>query len=98
MTWTLRIRPQARLEMIQATQWYAEQGGSVGIRFQQALDDTLARIQENALQYQIVHGNLRRAPVHGFPYFIIYSIKSAQLIVAACVHGRRDPLRWMRRR
>jgi plasmid stabilization system protein ParE len=94
----LQTSPRARLEIIDAIEWYAQQGNLLAAEFRKALDTTLRRIERNPLQYQVVHGELRRALLRRFPYMVIYSIVDEQVIVLGCVHGRIDPRRWRRRR
>lgn len=94
MNWSLRVQPRARLEIIEATGWYFERGANVAGNFMQALDATLGRIHDNPLQYQIVHSELRRAGVHRFPYALIYTASSGEVVVLGCVHGRRHPRHW----
>jgi toxin ParE1/3/4 len=97
MSWDLRIRRLARVEILEATEWYAEQRGTLADEFMNALDTILLRMSENPLQYQIVHGRLRRAGLHRFPYSLIYTVEDRQVIVLGCVHGSRDPRRWQNR-
>jgi len=93
----LQIRPLARLEIIEAATWYSEQGHGLADRFMEALNAALLRIQDNPLQYPVVHGELRRAGLRRFPYAVVFSVLDTQVIVLGCIHGRRDPRRWMRR-
>ena len=97
MNWTLRIRPRARREVVEAAGWYAEQGSRIAADFMNALHATLLRIRENPLQYQIVHGELRRASLHRFPYAVIYAIVDNEIVVLGVVHGHRDPRQWRNR-
>ncbi|MFL5064662.1 MAG: type II toxin-antitoxin system RelE/ParE family toxin [Xanthobacteraceae bacterium] len=97
MNWALRIRPRARLEIVEAVGWYAEQGNRTADNFMKALDVTLLRMRENPMQYQVVHGELRRAGLHRFPYAVIYTVMDREVIVLGVVHGHRDPRRWRNR-
>jgi plasmid stabilization system protein ParE len=97
MNWTLRIRPQARLEIMEAVGWYAEQESRTAVNFAKALDATLLRIRENPLQYQVVHRELRRAGLHRFPYAVIYTVMDREVVVLGVVHAHRDPRRWRNR-
>ncbi|MFL6936301.1 MAG: hypothetical protein ACJ8EJ_16800 [Xanthobacteraceae bacterium] len=54
-------------------------------------------MRENPLQYQVVHGELRRAGLHRFPYAVIYTVMDREVIVLGVVHGHRDPRRWRNR-
>jgi plasmid stabilization system protein ParE len=63
-------------------------------RFVSELRATLARIAENPLQYQIVEDEMRRGPIAGFPYGILYVASDDEIVVLSCFHGRRDPAGW----
>jgi len=98
MTWPLRVRAGARLEIIEITDWYRAQSEAAAAKFVGAVDTTLERIGDNPLQYQIVHGELRRAVVHRFPYAVIYTTLASEVVVLGCVHGRRHPRHWRDRK
>jgi plasmid stabilization system protein ParE len=97
MNWSLRIRPRARLEIVEAAAWYAEQGRSIAESFTNALDHALLRICENPLQYQVVDGEIRRANLHRFPYAVVYAIKDREVVVLGVVHAHRHPRQWRNR-
>jgi plasmid stabilization system protein ParE len=98
MTWTLRVPTRARLEIIEIAEWYASQGPGLAESFVRALDGIFERITDNPLQYQIVHGELRRAGVHRFPYLVIYTELTGEVVVLGCIHGRRHPRHWRDRK
>jgi plasmid stabilization system protein ParE len=61
------------------------------------LDASLAAIQRHPLAYPIVFGRLRRAVLRRFPYSVIYDLSGDEILIVACIHGRRDPKRWQDR-
>jgi plasmid stabilization system protein ParE len=98
MNWTLSIQPRARLEMLEAAGWYAAQSQTAAPNFMRALDATLNRLQENPLQYQRAHGDLRRARVHHFMYSIVYAVVDDRVVILGCVNTHRDPRHWRERK
>jgi toxin ParE1/3/4 len=95
MNYRLVIRPLARLDVAEASDWYAEQGPGLDYEFLRIFELTVQRVKENPYQYQVVHGELRRVTFRKFPYNIIYAINSDdEIIVLRCIHGHSDPRRW----
>jgi plasmid stabilization system protein ParE len=97
MTRTFIIRPEAEAEVIEAATWYQQKSQALAARFAQEFRSTLARVVNNPLRYQIIEDEMRRAPVAGFPYGILYVASDDELVILSCFHGRRDPARWRER-
>jgi len=93
----LIIRPVAEVEIAQAGDWYDRERPGLGTEFVLAVSDTLAAIQQNPLQYQIVWKQFRRAGVAGFPYGLIYRASDLEITVVSCFHSRRNPRVWKSR-
>ena len=87
----------ARVELIDAQDWY--EGGSQGLGrgFRQAIDALVKRMCVNPRQFPVVFKNVRRALAHRFPYALFFVVEDQTLLVIACFHGSRDPLRWQER-
>ena len=98
MSWTLRIQPRARLEMLEAAGWYAAQSRMASPRFMRALDATLDRLRDNPLQYQKVDDELRRARVRGFMYSVVYAVVDDRIVIVGCVNTSRNPAHWRERK
>lgn len=97
MTRTFVIRPEAEAEVIEAATWYEQQSRTLAARFSREFRSTLAKIVDNPLQYQIVEDEMRRAPVAGFQYGILYVASDVEIVILSCFHGRRDPANWRER-
>jgi plasmid stabilization system protein ParE len=98
MTRNFVIRPEAEAEAIEAATWYEQKHRALAARFAQEFRSTLAKVVNNPLQYRIVEDEIRRAPVAGFPYGILYVASDDEIVILSCFHGRRDPARWRERR
>jgi toxin ParE1/3/4 len=99
MSFGLVVEPEVRAEMAAAAIWYEGRERGLGSRFLDAADAALKSVQQAPRQYQIVRkrGEVRRVTVHDFPYGLFYLVSESDVIVVACVHGRRHPRRWQTR-
>jgi plasmid stabilization system protein ParE len=97
MTWRLIVEPEAESEIQETTRWYDNQSPGLGADFLRAVEAALSAIQRSPLQYQIVYGEMRRVGIRRFPYSVFYVALDEEIIVLACLHGRRNPRRWQDR-
>lgn len=89
--------PDARDDYYSALGWYANISPQLSQRYAQAIDNTVQLIAEHPLRFPIVQKEWRRAGVRRFPYGLFYLAKSSRIVVVACFHGKRNPLRWQSR-
>ena len=97
MSARFRFRPEVATELLEAVDWYQARAPGLGAEFLRSLDAALAAIQRNPLAYPVVFGNARRAVLRRFPYSVIYEPSRDEILIVACIHGRRDPRRWQER-
>lgn len=88
--------PAARLELVEATQWYLDEGGAaLAARFER---DITRAIQLLALMPGIgspnYHG-VRTWPLKDFPYTLVYRMVDDSLTVVAVAHQSRKPGYWV---
>jgi plasmid stabilization system protein ParE len=93
----LVFRLQARSDIAEAMAWYETQGKGLGADFLRAVEVSTAAIEHNPYQYQKARGEVRRVVLRRFPYSLIYVPSDDEIVVLACVHGRRNPARWQER-
>jgi toxin ParE1/3/4 len=88
----------ARVELIDAQDWYENEAQGLGRRFRVAVDAVIERMSYNLRQFPVVHKSIRRALLRRFPYALMFVIEADDtLIVIACFHGSRDPENWQKR-
>jgi len=92
----VRFKPSAERDIESAFAWYEQHGPGLGDEFLEEIDAAVTRIAANPRAYQIVHGRIRRAVVHRFPYLVFYVIDPREVVVLACMHASRDPESWPR--
>jgi plasmid stabilization system protein ParE len=89
--------PAARVEMLNAVDWYNAHASGIGDRFLGEIDTVVARLAENPRQFPVVFKDIRRARLHRFPYGLFFRVEVAGIHVLACFHSNRDPRRWQER-
>jgi plasmid stabilization system protein ParE len=94
MSRRLVFRRRAEIELAEAVDWYEDQRTGLGAEFLQEFDAALDRIVENPFLYQVIEDDIRRAPLHRFPYGIMYAVSEDLLLILTCFHGNRDPRDW----
>lgn len=92
------VRPQAAAEILDARQWYEERRAGLGEVFRSAVDEVVERVSSQPRLFPRVHGEMRRALVHRFPFGLYFEIVEDQVVVLGVVHGHRDPNVWKSRR
>jgi plasmid stabilization system protein ParE len=87
----------ARVEVIDAQDWYESKRAGLGTRFREEVEATVIRIAENPQQFQVVLDDVHRARLRKFPYSLFFRLETDTLLVIACFHAKRDPQRWQQR-
>jgi plasmid stabilization system protein ParE len=88
---------EADAELKEALARYAGIRPELGLRFAEAVVDTVERIADAPLKYAVVEKGRRRAGVHRFPYGLFFLVEETRIVVIACFHGRRNPKHWQLR-
>lgn len=97
MSVEIRVRPRARRDLEEATQWYEAQRTGLGSDFLDEVEPAFGKISENPFAYPEVHRETRRALIQRFPFGIFYLVTKQAVTVISVMHSSRDPRRWMTR-
>jgi toxin ParE1/3/4 len=97
MSRRLVVRPQARLELADASDWYDAQDKRLADDLLFAFEETISSIVQNPFQYHVIRGKTRHANLAKFPFGLIYTVSDNDIVILSCFHGRRNPKRWQRR-
>ncbi|MBI1956613.1 MAG: type II toxin-antitoxin system RelE/ParE family toxin [Acidobacteria bacterium] len=92
------LRPAATADIEEAFLWYERQRPGLGEEFLAAVQSALDDIVTYPTRYPVIHRNTRRALLWRFPYAIFCRAYEEVVVVVACMHGRRNPIRWRSRR
>ena len=93
----LILRPAAAADVEEAFSWYERQRSGLGGEFLESVNAGLREIGAYPLRQAIIFRDTRRFLLRRFPYAIFYRVYPNAIVVVACMHGRRDPLRWRQR-
>jgi hypothetical protein len=92
----LQILHQAREDMQKSADWYDKQQEGLGQRFLSETIKTLRLTETNPLHYQEKFDKrFRFAPVHYFPYLVVFKIKGDIVVINAVFHTSRNPKRFI---
>lgn len=92
---THEFRPQARRELLEATQWYLADGGpAVAEQFEWALQRALRLLEFMPQLGSPSYPGVRTWPLKHFPYTLVYRVKGKVITVIAVAHQSREPGYW----
>ncbi len=98
MKYQILVRAEAEADIEESFDWYEDEVLGLGHEFLQALRLTLSLVSTNPLLFPVIHRQIRRAIVRRFPHAFFFLVRDETVIVTACVHHKRDPKVWKRRR
>lgn len=90
----LRVRPEARRELLEAQAWYEQRAPGLGLEFARAVDAAISRAARMPLAYPIIEADFRHVVLRRFPYSVIYHATESELVVVSFFHHRRRPRSW----
>lgn len=97
----LKITDPAEAELTEATAWYRDRDPRVANRFTAEVRRTLELIERfPQIGERLPHmddPDVRRMPIHHFPYHVVFADLSAQTEVVAFAHHRRNPTYFLDR-
>jgi toxin ParE1/3/4 len=92
-----RFLPSAEAELLAEVAFYSDARQGLGVRFQAAVEVTLARALEHPTSGVAGRRSTRRLAIKGFPFFLIYRPAADELLVVAVAHQSRRPDYWLAR-
>ncbi len=97
MSLPVNFRRLAKGEYDAAIDWYDQARTGLGGDFEAEVQAVLDEASAAPDRYPFADGDVREAPVRGFPYCVYYRVRSSKLIVVAVYHQSRDPSGWQGR-
>ena len=93
----IRILPSARLEMLDASDFYDSKSEGLGLRFLSEVDQGLAVILQAPKRWPQPFVGFHRYRVDPFPYGIFYKVLKTEIVIVAIADLRRRPGYWLHR-
>ncbi|MEZ4328412.1 MAG: hypothetical protein R3B40_24530 [Polyangiales bacterium] len=94
---SIRLRPEAELDVVEAVIWYETERDGLGLRFEEQLDAVLRFVAEAPAQFPLFHRRVRRALVPSFPFGVLFVDQAEEVIVIGVLHLHSDPDAWAQR-
>ena len=94
---TVLFTPAAEADVREAFEWYEAQRPGLGGLFRRALDIGVGSVEQQPDAYGVVNRELRRFLLRTFPYGLYYRVMEQNIVVVACMHGKRHPTTWRSR-
>ncbi len=91
------VHPEARLETLEARDYYDGERDGYGLLFVEAVDRDIALLLEYPRVGKRVEGRIRRHVMRSWPYSIVYLPTKTGIIVYAVAHQKRRPGYWRKR-
>lgn len=88
------LTPEARVELREATKWYAERSPNATAKFVEAYKHARAQISEMPHTWPEIEPGFRRVLFRRFPYALIYTLEVDHALVLAVMHHSRRPGYW----
>ncbi len=90
----VRILPQASEELEASITYYESQKSGLGVALLAEFIRTQERILELPKAARLIRGEIRRRPIHHFPYSVLYRVLNDEIVIVAIAHRRRRPGFW----
>ena len=91
---TVRFLTPASNELTEAIAFYEEQRLGLGYEFLSEIETAIEKITDFPNAWTRVSNRTRRILVKRFPFGLLYEIGEDELIIAAVMDLRRDPVHW----
>jgi toxin ParE1/3/4 len=75
----------------QAYEWYEAQEEGAGRYFSRRLIELIELIDEQPLSFPASHRSFRKGLMKNFPYAVYFQICGDKIVIAAIIHGARNP-------
>jgi hypothetical protein len=97
MAYKIIINPSARLDIIEAIEWYNEHQSNLGFRFYISAQTTLNNILKNPSVFAVRYKTIRTAIIKKFPYMVHYNVdqqtETISVLAVLCMY--RNPESWV---
>ena len=79
----VRLHPKARVELIEARNWYHDRSPLSSAAFSHAVDRAISRIRESPNSFPIADHGTRKFVLQRFPFSIFYRIGEIEIVIVS---------------
>ncbi|MFP7753839.1 type II toxin-antitoxin system RelE/ParE family toxin [Thermodesulfobacteriota bacterium B35] len=93
----VRFLPPAEQELNEAAVYYESRVPGLGVHFLDLIDAAVNEIRDHPEGWEEVDEGIRRRVVRRFPYSILYTSQTEEIVVIAVMHHKQKPRYWVTR-
>jgi len=93
----VEFHPDAKIELAESADWYAERSSRAAREFLVAIDIAIASIVDDPERFLHIDDRHQSCSVIKFPFQIVYRFNSNRIAVIAIAHVKRRPRYWQGR-
>jgi hypothetical protein len=94
---TVFLTSDARLDLIEAAEYYESQDEGLGLRFRDEIGELLRIIAGAPFLWRERPSGYRRVNCPVFPFYLAYVVRSERIVVVAVANAHRKPGFWHQR-
>ncbi len=98
MSFAVNVHELFWLDVAEARIYYESISIHVADHFDEAFDRAYQKLIQNPEAYFNLPKNIRRIPINGFPYQIIYTFKDQVIFIWCLHHAVSNKRSWIKRR
>lgn len=88
------FHPDARVELAESADWYAERSAKAARNFLVAIDVAVASIADDPARFSHIDDRHQSCSVIKFPFQVVYRFTEDRVVVIAVAHAKRRPGYW----
>jgi len=93
----IQVLPPARVELVDAANYYDRQQRGLGWRFWTEVDQCILWIAQNPTVPRLRAGRYHRVNLNNFPYYVAYIVRPNAIWILAIASARTLPEYWIGR-
>ncbi|WP_417612831.1 type II toxin-antitoxin system RelE/ParE family toxin [Owenweeksia hongkongensis] len=94
MKYSLKVRGEASIEIVDAYNWYEDKKDGLGEDFLKELEKTFKVLSKQPRIFQKKYKSFRSVRLGKFPFAVFYEIAGNTIVVYSVFHSSREPLSW----
>lgn len=94
MTYTIKLTPDARIDIQDAIDFYNLKKKNLGTQLLSYIDQSIKQLKSNPFLFQRGYRGIRKVPVAKFNFSIHYFTEENTVIIIAVLHNSRNPQIW----
>jgi len=97
MTYTIKLTPDAKIDIEDAKEYYKLKSKKLAKEFLQNVHSAIEPLKTNPFLFQRGYRGIRKSPIAKFKSSIHYFTEEKTVVIIAVLHNSRNPQMWKNR-